>query len=120
MFIYLAPEESNPILKWITETMKNTMFVLYEQIRPDDAFGKMMIRNLKSRNIELKGIHAYRDLEHQEKRFIDLGWQAAKAIDINEVHDKYTNQEEIARYIIYIYQEDSKERKLIPVIDWQN
>jgi tRNA wybutosine-synthesizing protein 4 len=78
--------------------MKNTMFVLYEQIKPDDAFGKMMIRNLKSRNIELKGIQAYPDLEHQEKRFIDLGWQAAKAVDINAIHDKYTSQEELSRY----------------------
>lgn len=78
--------------------MKNTLFALYEQIRPDDAFGKMMIRNLKSRNIELKGIYAYPDLEHQEKRFIDLGWQDAKAMDINAVHDHYISQEELSRY----------------------
>lgn len=77
--------------------MKNTLFALYEQIQPDDAFGKMMIRNLKSRNIDLKGIHAFPDLIHQEKRFLDLGWQNAKAVDINTIHDKYLDRKEITR-----------------------
>ncbi|KAI7890654.1 S-adenosyl-L-methionine-dependent methyltransferase [Mucor mucedo] len=97
VFIYLAPEDTNTILKWITDYMKNTLFALYEQIHPDDAFGKMMIRNLKSRNIDLKGIHAFPDLIHQEKRFLDLGWQHAKAVDINTIHDKYLDRKEIAR-----------------------
>lgn len=97
VFIYLAPEDTNTILKWITDNMKNTLFALYEQIQPDDAFGKMMIRNLKSRNIDLKGIHAFPDLGHQEKRFLDLGWQHAKAVDINTIHDKYLDRKEITR-----------------------
>ncbi|CEP10343.1 hypothetical protein [Parasitella parasitica] len=97
VFIYISPEESNAILRWITDQVKNAMFILYEQIKPDDAFGKMMIRNLKSRNIELKGIRAYPDLMHQEKRFKDLGWQNVKAVDINTIHDKYLDRSEIAR-----------------------
>ncbi|KAL9547004.1 hypothetical protein MBANPS3_006391 [Mucor bainieri] len=97
VFIYITPEESNTILKWITENMKNTMFALYEQIKPDDAFGKMMIRNLKSRNIELKGLQAFPDLMHQEKRFKDLGWENATAVDMNTIHDKYLDRSEIMR-----------------------
>lgn len=83
--------------------MINTMFVLYEQIKPDDAFGKMMIKNLKSRNIELKGIYQFPELEDQKKRFIDYGWQDATAIDINTVHDKCTSKEELARYVPQMY-----------------
>lgn len=91
------PEDSNKILKWITERMNNVIFVLYEQIQPDDAFGKMMIRNLRGRNIELKGIHAFPDLAHQENRFKVLGWQDAKAVDINMIHDQYLEKSEISR-----------------------
>lgn len=98
VFIYVSPEDSNAILKWITEHMKNIMFALYEQIKPDDAFGKMMIRNLKSRNIDLKGIHAFPDLIHQEKRFKELGWKSAMAVDINTIHDKYLGKTEMMRY----------------------
>jgi tRNA wybutosine-synthesizing protein 4 len=77
--------------------MKNVMFALYEQIHPNDAFGKMMIRNLKSRDIDLKGIHAFPDLTHQENRFKSLGWQSAKAVDINTIHDKHLDRKEISR-----------------------
>ncbi|GAA5813458.1 hypothetical protein MFLAVUS_006936 [Mucor flavus] len=97
VFIYLLPEDTNTILKWITDTMTNTAFVLYEQIHPEDAFGKMMIRNLKSRNIDLKGIYAFPDLIHQENRFKDLGWQSATAVDINTIHDKCLDRQEITR-----------------------
>lgn len=97
VFIYLSPHDSDTILKWITKNTSNVMFTLYEQIKPDDAFGKMMIRNLKSRNIDLKGIHEFPDLEHQKKRFKDLGWQHAAAIDINTVHDQCVSKEEMAR-----------------------
>ena len=97
VFIYLSPEDSDAILVWISNNIKNAVFALYEQIQPDDAFGKMMIRNLKSRNIDLKGIHAFPDLMHQEKRFKTLGWEGAKAVNINTIHDQYLDRKEIAR-----------------------
>ncbi|KAF7721405.1 hypothetical protein EC973_004711 [Apophysomyces ossiformis] len=97
VFIYLAPEDSNTILEWITHNMTNTMFALYEQIRPEDAFGQMMIRNLRSRNIELKGIHAFPALVDQENRFKNLGWDNATAVDINAIHDQCLTKSDIAR-----------------------
>ncbi|ORE06106.1 leucine carboxyl methyltransferase [Rhizopus microsporus var. microsporus] len=97
VFIYLDPEDSDNILRWITDNMINVMFVLYEQIKPDDAFGKMMIKNLKSRDIDLKGIYQFPELEDQKRRFIDYGWQDATAIDINTVHDKCISKEELTR-----------------------
>lgn len=97
VFIYLPPDDSTEILKWITDNMANAMFVLYEQIKPDDAFGKMMIQNLKSRNIDLKGLESFPDLTHQERRFLELGWHYSKSIDINTIHDKYMNKDEFKR-----------------------
>ncbi|CAM0137738.1 unnamed protein product [Umbelopsis sp. WA50703] len=97
VLIYLAPEESQSILDWITANVKNTMFLLYEQILPDDTFGKVMLRNLKSRNIELKGIHAYPTLEAQIQRFKQLNWNGAFAVDINTLHDRPSAQSEIKR-----------------------
>ncbi|KAI8987681.1 S-adenosyl-L-methionine-dependent methyltransferase [Mycotypha africana] len=97
VFIYISPDASSTILEWITQNMTNTMFALYEQIRPNDAFGKMMIRNLKTRHIELKGLQAFPDLADQEERFKNLGWQTAKAVDINTIHDDYLSKSELAR-----------------------
>ncbi|KAI9031931.1 leucine carboxyl methyltransferase 2-like protein [Phycomyces nitens] len=92
VFIYIAPKDSQYILEWITREVKQAMFVLYEQIKPDDAFGRMMLKNLQERSIELKGIHAYPDLKAQEQRFMGLGWKKAKAVDINELHDNWLNR----------------------------
>ncbi|KAG2175546.1 hypothetical protein INT43_001193 [Umbelopsis isabellina] len=98
VLIYLAPEESQSILDWITANVQNAMFLLYEQILPDDTFGQVMLRNLKSRNIELKGIHAYPTLEAQIQRFKQLNWGGALAVDINTLHDRPSAQNEIKRY----------------------
>ncbi|KAI8336809.1 leucine carboxyl methyltransferase [Chlamydoabsidia padenii] len=97
VFIYLPPDSATGILKWIANTMSDCAFALYEQIRPDDNFGKIMIRNLQMRNIELKGIHDYPSLLHQERRFLDLGWNHAKAIDINTIHDTILDDKERTR-----------------------
>ncbi|ORZ03045.1 leucine carboxyl methyltransferase 1 [Syncephalastrum racemosum] len=97
VLIYLEPTHSDAIMAWMTETLSDCAFVLYEQIRPNDSFGKMMLRNLESRDIQLKGIHAYPDLQHQERRFLDLGWRFAKAVDTNAIHDTYLVPGDLAR-----------------------
>ncbi|KAI9495004.1 hypothetical protein BDB00DRAFT_870722 [Zychaea mexicana] len=56
-----------------------------------------MIRNLQSRQIELKGIHAYPELKDQETRFTRLKWDGAKAVDTNTIHDQYLDRSDISR-----------------------
>ncbi|KAF9899330.1 hypothetical protein BX616_003094 [Lobosporangium transversale] len=73
--------------------MDASLFVLYEQINPTDAFGAMMLRNLHARQIELPGIHAYPSLKSQEERFLSRGWLAAKAVSMNTLHDSIPETE---------------------------
>ncbi|ORZ25893.1 S-adenosyl-L-methionine-dependent methyltransferase [Absidia repens] len=107
VLIYLPPDSATGILDWIQTTMSDCVFALYEQIRPDDNFGKIMIRNLqvtklytmweRMRNIELKGIHDFPSLAHQERRFLDVGWDNAMALDINTIHNSVLDQQERSR-----------------------
>ncbi|KAI8148337.1 leucine carboxyl methyltransferase 2-like protein [Fennellomyces sp. T-0311] len=97
VLIYLEAEHSDAILQWMTRELTDCMFVLYEQIKPNDSFGQVMIRNLQSRRIELKGIHAYPELKDQETRFTRLGWDGAKAVDTSTIHDQYLDRSDIAR-----------------------
>lgn len=46
VLIYIAPEKVNPTLQLLQQFFPNSCIVVYEQIRPSDPFGKMMIRNL--------------------------------------------------------------------------
>jgi hypothetical protein len=45
--IYLEPEAGDAVIRWASSAFATSCFVTYEQIRPDDAFGATMIRNLE-------------------------------------------------------------------------
>lgn len=47
MLIYIEPRDSDAIVDWVGANMAASLFVVYEQINPTDAFGAMMLRNLK-------------------------------------------------------------------------
>jgi len=59
----------------LIETCKNSvkkhvlsMFIIYESIHPNDAFGRMMVMNLKNRGCDLKSIETYPDCESMRQR----------------------------------------------------
>jgi len=93
VLIYLEPEESENIIKW-AGSLNEAMFVTYEQILPNDRFGQMMIKNLNSRHIELKGLRAHPDLPSQEKVYVDSGWNDVVAKDMNKVYTEFLSPQE--------------------------
>lgn len=93
VLIYIQPGDSDAIVNWVGTNMDASLFVVYEQINPADAFGAMMLRNLRARQIELPGIHAYPSLKSQEERFTSRGWQAAQAVNMNRLHESLSEQE---------------------------
>lgn len=60
------------------------MFVVYEQVNPEDAFGRQMLQNLELRGCPLLGV--LRTLQDQEKRFTDHNWDHAEAIDMDKIY----------------------------------
>ncbi|CAG8478697.1 11056_t:CDS:2 [Ambispora leptoticha] len=97
VLIYMEPQDSDKIIQWIGDNMQAALFALYEQILPNDAFGAIMLQNLRLRNIELRGIHAYPDLESQKNRFLSRQWTFAEAVDINQIHDHHIDPQEMTR-----------------------
>lgn len=84
VLVYLEPEESAALLRQLARALPTAAVALYEQIRPDDAFGQQMLRNLSLRGCPLLGIRA--DLADQSKRLLDAGWDRAGALDMNDVY----------------------------------
>lgn len=68
VLIYLEPEESCAIIAWTAKAFERAVFVTYEQIRPHDAFGQVMARNLEERGYSLRGLHAFPDIQSQTAR----------------------------------------------------
>lgn len=99
VLIYISPIESSKLISWIGETFDNPSFVIYEQIRPNDPFGKMMAKNLEDQGCPLLSLHEYPELESQINRFKNLNWQHAEAITMNDVYNKVLDQNENKRYV---------------------
>ncbi|KAK6438207.1 carboxy methyl transferase for protein phosphatase 2A, partial [Oleoguttula sp. CCFEE 5521] len=66
---YLAPDTASAVINYFTSRLKGAVgLVLYEPIRPNDAFGKTMVSNLGSRGIHMQTLQRYHSLETQRQR----------------------------------------------------
>jgi len=84
----MTVEESAALISWASEGFTTSYFVLYEQIEPNDNFGKAMIANLKARGCPLLSILAFPTLADQERRFLGLNWDYVEAWSMEDVYEK--------------------------------
>ena len=97
VLIYMDVEHSDRIVKYVADRFETAAFITYEQILPDDAFGRMMISNLMQRNISLKSISTYPNLEAQRKRYIDAGFNQCETADMITVYEDTVDDSEKLR-----------------------
>eukprot|EP01126_Amoeba_proteus_P038804 TRINITY_DN4060_c0_g1_i3.p2 TRINITY_DN4060_c0_g1~~TRINITY_DN4060_c0_g1_i3.p2 ORF type:complete len:100 (+),score=22.60 TRINITY_DN4060_c0_g1_i3:751-1050(+) len=79
------------------------MFIIYEQILPNDPFGKMMVTNLEERGVPLTSLKKYPDLASQKKRMTDLGYLHVEALNMLDICRRLIGPEENRRYGIFIF-----------------
>ncbi|GLJ29551.1 hypothetical protein SUGI_0582850 [Cryptomeria japonica] len=94
VLVYLEPRASRAVVKWAAEKFSSSVFVIYEQIHPEDAFGQQMIKNLESRGCPLLSLHDTPSLEAKQLLFTDSGWQKATALDMDAIYNKCLDMQE--------------------------
>ncbi|XP_042336692.1 leucine carboxyl methyltransferase 1 isoform X2 [Sceloporus undulatus] len=87
VLVYMSPEHSVSLLKWVSGMFPTAMFINYEQVNMSDRFGQIMIENLQSRKCSLAGVEACKSLETQKERYLHNGWERANAIDMVMVYN---------------------------------
>ncbi|KAI9342625.1 S-adenosyl-L-methionine-dependent methyltransferase [Obelidium mucronatum] len=98
VLVYMPPESIKTVVDWCAQGPTTSIMINYEQINPDDAFGKMMLENLKLRNIYLPGLIACPTLEAHKTRFHESGFTGATdAITMWDYYEHYLSTEEHAR-----------------------
>lgn len=97
VLVYMEPEESSALLAHLSSWLQQAMVVIYEQIRPDDAFGRQMVSNLLARGAPLRGLPSTPTLVAHEQRLSTCGWPQAWAIDMDTIYSKHLPPEDKKR-----------------------
>ncbi|GAD98073.1 RING zinc finger protein [Paecilomyces variotii No. 5] len=121
--IYLSPAEADGVVNYFTKTLFHAStnsgaatptqdspspasgsstvplgIVIYEPIRPDDAFGKTMVSNLATRGIQLQTLHKYASLNAQRQRLQDHGFNKGQEVaDIDFIWERWVSDAEKER-----------------------
>lgn len=69
---YMTRRTASGVIRWAAESFSNAVFVLYEQINPDDAFGLFMQKHFNTVGSPLKSINFFPTIQSQKDRFIKL------------------------------------------------
>lgn len=85
---YIPPETTTQILAYLTSLLNASVaIILYEPVRPYDAFGRTMSSNLSSRGIELRTVKRYYSLRSQRDRLKQAGFVTGQgARTMNDVY----------------------------------
>lgn len=102
---YLPPSTASSILSFFTTTIQSSLgIVIYEPIKPDDAFGKMMVSNLAARDIKMPTLEVYKEAHDQERRLREAGFRedggsggGSRSKTIEQIWEEWTSQEEKER-----------------------
>ncbi|KAI8770658.1 leucine carboxyl methyltransferase 1 [Biomphalaria glabrata] len=96
VLVYIEVDTTEKLIKWIADSFPTSFFINYEQVNMTDAFGQVMIENLKARDCVLSGVSACSSLTTQMNRFLNNGWTGGDALDMSVVY-RYIPQEDVHR-----------------------
>jgi len=63
------PDRSDALIQWAAEHFSQACFLLYEQMHPEDPFGRVMQHHFSQLNSALHSLTQYPDCEAQQRRF---------------------------------------------------
>ncbi|NXV51169.1 TYW4 protein, partial [Uria aalge] len=89
--------QSYALIQWAAEHFSRACFLLYEQMHPEDPFGRVMQQHFSQMNSALNSLARYPDCEAQQMRFFEKGWTECSVMDMNEFFTCCTPEDEQQR-----------------------
>ena len=97
----MEPAAGDRVIEWAGSAFKCAEFVTFEQIVPDDAFGRMMLANISARGCTLHSIASYPSTETQQARYEQRGFSKVTAQNMNRLWDRLVvSNAAAARYVM--------------------
>lgn len=83
---YMETKWSDLVISWAAHHLPQSLFIIYEQVRPFDPFGQIMQDHFRKLNTTLHALQQYPDVETQRHRFLDNGWKQCACLDMNSFY----------------------------------
>ena len=93
VFSYIDSDKIDELINRLCLLYDNLAFVIYDIIEPNDAFGRIMTKNLNTRGITLKGIQKYPSLNSQISRF-SKWFEHVQGFNMLEVYNTCVDRQE--------------------------
>ncbi|KAF7361400.1 Leucine carboxyl methyltransferase 1 [Mycena sanguinolenta] len=102
VLVYMSPAESSAVLQWFRDYFSPDGSgvlgsIVYEMFRLQDSFGRVMVQNLKARQVSLPGAAPYPDIASLPGRYLNLGFTSAHALTLKEIRKSYISPAELER-----------------------
>ncbi|OLN88066.1 Leucine carboxyl methyltransferase 1 [Colletotrichum chlorophyti] len=94
---YLETSTTKDVVAWFEQKIPNLSIVVYEPIKPDDPFGKMMTSNLAARRIRMPTLETYKLPQDQIQRLRDAGFEHVNALTVERIWERWVSSEEKER-----------------------
>ncbi|KAF7558976.1 hypothetical protein G7046_g5170 [Stylonectria norvegica] len=94
---YLPASTAAQVVGFFTSQIPRIATVIYEPIKPDDAFGKMMVSNLAARRIHMPTLDVYREAADQDARLREAGFDTVRHMTVDDIWDTWVAPEEKER-----------------------
>ncbi|KAG5637726.1 hypothetical protein H0H81_003436 [Sphagnurus paluster] len=117
VLVYMVPSASDAVLRWFVDYFSDAKTplgaVVYEMFNLEDAFGKVMVSNLKSRNVSIPGAEPYRNLEALSQRFLSTGFNTAHSETLREIRRTWIAPDELERLSMLEMLDEIEELELV-------
>ena len=97
LLVYIDRDITVDMLSSINERFDNVYILEYDLIGPDDPFGKEMVDNLRSRNINLRGFNDVKNVKDQIERLKDAKFEDVNIVDMYYIYFKFLPVEDRKR-----------------------
>ncbi len=94
---YTECRRANLFYRWVAASLTDCHLVVYEQIEPNDRFGKIMKRHFSERSTPLLNVDYFPTLLDQERRLASAGFLGVRAVSLGELMRRHYGESERLR-----------------------
>jgi len=96
VLVYMEEGCAEQLLRWAADAFPTSAVLVYDPTRPDDAFGRQMLLNLRARGAPFLGIAGGASPAAHAARLRAAGWRRAACADMERVQARLIDPGQLA------------------------